>query len=792
MPFLFFASGLAALLYQIAWAKRLGLVLGADAYGVCFVLVAFMVGLAWGGRLGGRWADRAASGTRHYGNLELGIALLGALSPFACDALQWIYPQLFRATESIEWLRFPLRAALALAALLPPTILMGATFPAMAKLLAARGAIGRAASHFYAWNTLGACAGALVAGFVALPAFGIPGTIWVAAGVNFAIGIAARAMPDCSRPEASAGNAGAAPVTATSPALLRAVFLSGFASLVFEVVLTRNLAINFGATSYAFAIVLFVFLLGIGIGALFFRTRWEGKEEAAVAFARFQVLAGGLGILGAFVLEFFMPNLFLARPSYFPEADSIALLWIWQFLASAVAFLPLGIALGVSFPAAIRAAASSREDLGASSGQLYWWNTWGAAAGAIAATLILVPWLGSRGAMALAAGACLLAAWQLRISIAGSILVAALIGVFLFVRGPRPGDALRAGTVLFLEGPAASVSVEDVKLPDGSDDRVFRINGRVEASTGFLDMRLQRLLGHLPVLLHPDPQRVLVVGLGAGITAGASASSERTQRVQVVELNPEVREAALLFGRVNRFPSLPAGKLSISFQDAGNYLLATQERFDVMTSDPIHPWTAGSGNLYTVEYFQRMRARLAEDGRGIAGQWVPLYQLSMRDIGSIFASFRAAFPYAEIWLTSVDLVLIGSERPISVSESEIDARMRQLVHGAERDFEEIGIRSAADLLALRCGGVELIDAIAAGAPLNRDLQPFLEYSAPFSVLVPYQVELYERLLVAYPKPVNPSQERIKKALESFLVPLRESPPRVNDAVSAVWEILQQE
>ncbi len=807
---IFFLSGACALVYETVWARWLGLALGADAWGIAAVLAGFMAGFGIGSAAAGALASRVSRPGLAYGLAEVGIALCGFLSSLLLPALASLTPALHGLTETHPALHHALRFALAVAVLLAPATLLGATFPLMARLRARPEREGEGVARLYAWNTLGAASGAALSAFVLVPGLGLTGSTFLAATMNLLAGAAAIALyPGRSLPTraplASAPSAGA-PADPDARVVLAAAFLSGFASLAQETLLTRALVGALGASTYAFACVLTAFLAGIGIGPHLLppgedpgraRRRLAGCQVGAVWGLLLGILAIShlLGIDG-----------FLGAPrNRTPDVEGIGALFAYQFLVCCAALLPSAVFLGAAFPAAIRAAHAGAGDVARTAGRVYAANTAGAILGTLLAAFVALPLLGLRASLAASAGASLLAAVLLlarRSSIGprrGLLLLGALslpAGGILLLRSPPDPPGTR--TIFHEEGSAATVSVEETTGVLGEQVRGLRVEGKIVATSGFLDMRLQRLLGLLPVLASADPSTLLTVGLGTGMTGGASALASEGGASTVVEIAPPVARGAAYFDRENHGV---LRRSRLRFEDGRNFLLGTRERFGVITTDPIHPWTSGSGSLYTVEYFRLVASRLAAGGA--VAQWIPLYEVSESDVRSIASSFAAAFPRVALFLTGYDLVLLGRTDEIAFDAARVEALFRS--PEVAESLREIGVLSAADLLATFVAGDEAVRAYVEGAPVNLDDRPEIEYSAPRSLLSGYAAGALRWVLARATRPegipVRPSfplaplreaLDRRDRALRIFLETYEKGPPRssMKEAVARYVEALR--
>jgi len=654
-----------------------------------------------------------------------------------------------------------LRAVIAAIVLLPPTALMGATLPAIARRYPDEAQSRSRLAGLYAANTLGAVLGCLLCGFYLLAVWDVWVATLTAALLNFAVAAAAlraaRTERAPSLPLSTAATHSASPPPAAAAGVVYlAIALSGLTALGAQVLWTRLLTLLFGATVYAFSIILAVFLGGLGLGSLF----------AALALARGVPPTRGLLLtqLGLVPLLLWSAHL-LAKvlPYSSPSALApVSTLHALHVLRATEVMLPAAIAWGMSFPFAL--AAVRHDDPSRAAGQVYAANTIGAIVGALSVSFWAIPARGTHwaaqaligvaalSAALLAAGVLRARGWGLQLGAAlgllalgaaGAALAPGMSGVFLahgrHIWAIDPGDQYP----YIAEGAASTVAVHI--NPNGF--RNFHVSGRVEASNGTPDMRLQRLLGHLSVLAHPKPERVLVVGLGAGVTAGAIARHSEIKRIVICEIEPRVVGAAREFWREN-FAVLDDPRVEVVFDDARHYLATSDERFDVITSDPIHPWVRGNSVLFSREYYEIVKAHLTP--HGIATQWVPLYDTVERAIQIQLRTFLAAFPHGSVWNSSAsgrgyDVVLLGQRQREAFDLASIKARMEG-VPSIASSLREVGVDSVLDLFATYGASGDDMQAWVSHAAENRDFSLQLEYISGLALNEQKADTIYARMI----------------------------------------------
>jgi len=779
---LFFLSGAAALIYEVVWFRSFSLLFGASHLAVTTVLFVFMGGLALGSHLLGKRVERHAKPLRLYGCLELGIAVFAALFVLLMKLYPHVYVPLAQLGANNTVYLSSLRIVLAVASMLIPATLMGGTLPVLSGLVSSGPErLGARLSFLYGINTIGAVAGVLAAGFLLLPYLGVDGTITVAIGINLAIGLSSIALHEtvsshlvreAEDPRRINGMAGKPEPFAVAGSTTRIRFrlvlwgigFSGFCALGYEVLWTRILSIVVGTTVYGFTIMLAAFLSGIASGSgacgLFLKFA-RGREEDRRLFTGFglvQILIGATALLVTYTLRDLpaeairIQNLFLGTDMSVFEVRLAANILV----AFCYMFLP-AFFMGVAFPLAGRIHAEFRSTAGSSVGEVLTCNTIGAILGASLSGFALIYLFGIERSLqilvALNVGTGLLIA----ASTAGRPLVtwgtAAVTAAVLLSLALNPGrwkgwdtkyfaiyrnnqreafdspgkieDAMENTDVLFFrEGINETISAIKVK----GATQALLVNGKVVASSMKQDIQCQMALGHLPVLLHANPRKVWVLGLGTGMTLGAVSVHPEVEKITLAEIEPNVVPAARMFRRFNH-DVLDSPKLSIHYNDGRNDLLTTKEKYDVITADPIHPWARGSAYLYTTEYYRLAATRLLPGG--IMCQWLPLYELTVDDLKSVVRTFMNNFRYAMLWSTHWDAELIGSNDPILIDVAGLERRIS--ASAVAGDLKAVEMGSASDLLSYFVAGTTGLAEFSRDGTVNTDDNLYLEFSAPFSV-----------------------------------------------------------
>lgn len=762
MLLLFVGSGCAALIYEIVWFQVLQLVIGVSAVSLAVLLGTFMGGMCAGSLLLTRYVSRAEHPLRVYAKLEAWIGAAGAL----LIVLMPLVGRLYTAVDGGGPASIVLRAIASAILLLPPTMLMGATLPAISRYVESTPSGMSWLGFFYGGNILGAVIGCLGAGFYLLSEYDLTTAALTAVGLNAAVAVGGFLLSKRApyTPSAGPGTDGGSAAAAQAIAgveirgVLIAIALSGFTALGAEVVWTRLLSLLFGATTYAFSIILAVFLAGLGIGSALGSAVARTAARARVQLAGAQLAIAFTTGYGAWMAAQQIP--------YWPVNPLLALSAWFNFevdLARALfTMLPGAVLWGASFPLALAAASRPGDDAGATVGRVYAANTLGAIAGSVLTGLVLVPWLGTHGAQRVLVSASILSAAVLLAlrppraaesgargtapSPAGWVAFAALaLGALSLAANVRPVPAglVAWGRLLSWQGEPNALYVGEginssIAVTEESNGwRNFHVSGKVEASTEPQDMRLQRLLGHLSALMNDrGPKEVLVVGFGAGVTAGAISIHPTVERMVICELEPLIpKVVSTYFGDAN-YEVASNPKVRIVYDDARHYVLTTREKFDVITSDPIHPWVKGAATLYTREYFEHVKAHL--NPGGVVTQWVPLYESSEDTVRSEIATFFEVFPNGTVWRNDdvtgrgYDAVLVGrlEETPIDVDawQARLDSPEYDRV---KMSLEDVGYDSVVSVLGTYLGRGRDLEPWLAGAAINTDGNLRLQYLAGF-------------------------------------------------------------
>ncbi len=810
---LFVGSGCAALIYEIVWFQLLQLVIGSSAVSLGVLLGTYMGGMC----LGSLALPRLVSADRHplrvYALLELGIGIIGF-------AILFGMPQVGRLYIANVGHGFPgilLRGAVCAMCLLPPTLLMGATLPAIARWIQTTPRGVSWLGFFYGGNIAGAVFGCLLAGFYLLRVHDMSTATFVAVAINGAVallgfGLARKASfkPEIRNPAsefqgdssslaiaigADEGAPGSWPVYV-------AVALSGLCALSAEVIWTRLLSLMLGATVYTFSIILAVFLVGLGLGSAVGSLLSRAVIRPRIALGCCQVLLSAAIAWTVYMLAKSLPywpiDPYLSTSPWFTfQLDLVRCLW---------AILPATCLWGASFPLALAALAARGQDPGRLVGGVYAANTVGAIVGALGTSLVLIPWVGTQQAqrvligMSTVAGFIVLAPllWpspaktssrggieKHALWIAGATALAA--SVFLaavLARGVSkvPGELVAYGrtlptwvgqaNMLYVgEGMNASVAVSELW---DSGTRNFHVSGKVEASNEPQDMRLQRMLGHLPALFHPKPLSVLVVGCGAGVTAGSFVVHPSIERIVICEIEPLIPQVVARYFAQENHNVVKDPRVQVVYDDARHYVLTTPQKFDIITSDPIHPWVKGAATLYTKEYFEMCKRHL--NPGGLVTQWVPLYESNADVVKSEVATFFEVFTNGTIWSNDIegkgyDIVLLGQAEAAQIDVDTLQERLERADHvRVAESLSKVGFKSAIDLLATYGGQGADLGPWLKQAQINRDRNLRLQYLAGMGLNVSQGERIYHDMEAyrKFPDQLFIGSDETKQALKKAL------------------------
>ncbi|MDE3197675.1 MAG: fused MFS/spermidine synthase [Acidobacteriota bacterium] len=752
---LFAASGAAALIYEIVWLQLLELVIGSSAVSLAVLLGTWMGGMFLGSVLFARVAPRNQNPLKVYALLEAGTAAFGILVLFGLPLVQRVY----LAGVSSGLPSMLLRGFACVICLLPPTVLMGATLPAISRWVKASPEASAWWGYLYASNIAGGVAGCFAAGFYLLRVYDMTIASLIAASLNLAVAGISAAIGGREEAEESQP----AETETEPPEGVRAVYfaiaVSGFCALGAEVVWTRILSLILGPTVYTFSIILGVFLTGLGLGSWGGSNLARKKGNPRVWLGMSQVLLCVTTALSAYLLADYLPY-------WTGNVDSTAGPWKdfqGDILRSIFAVLPGAVLWGASFPLALAGAAAGDEDPAQVVGRIYGANTIGAILGSLIVSLLVIPHFGTLGAQqwlivfsAIGGVAVLEGAVQKPMLKLSAAIAAA--GLLAWMIPPIPWMLIGFGRRL----PSTTGHWDLLREEEGMNSSAawsrweggtvyFHVSGKVEASTEPQDMSLQRMLGHLPALLSPHPGSILIVGFGAGVTAGTFVIHPGVKHINICEIEPAIPPNSDRYFGPQNYHVLHDPRTRITYDDARHFVLTSNDKYDIITSDPIHPWVKGMASLYTTEYFEMCKRHL--NPGGFVTQWVPLYETSVEAARTEIATFFAAFPNGTIWGnvntdgTGYDLVLMGQVEPLKIDLDALQKKLTSPSYDSVRSsLRDAGYNSGIDLLSTYAAQASDLREWIRGAQINRDRNLRLQYLAGLGVNSNLADDIYNQML----------------------------------------------
>ncbi len=743
----FFLSGFAALVYQTAWMRQFSVVFGTSELAVATVLAAYMAGLALGAAWAGRILPRVKRPILWYGVLEAGVALGALCVPIGLSIARFLQATMIGGQSELVHSgglgqsTFYLITTFLI--VLVPTTCMGATLPLLARhVVRRRDHIGPRIGLLYTINTAGAVAGTLCGAFILLPTLGLAGTVWVGIAANLCVfvvaALLARQAPapvPVASPEMDS-RAAARESVGDRRALLILPFIaiSGSISFTYEVLWTRLLAHILGGSVYAFAAMLASFLTGITVGGAVASLLARSRQAAAVGFVICQI---GIAVLSAWIFDSMdaLPAAYLLQVS---EAGASP-----QAVGANLTFtllLPATVLIGATFPFALRILARSRENAAGASARVYSWNTVGAIAGALISGFFLIPHLGFEGttrlavaaSLGLAAAASLAFLWPKQRLL--TLTTCASLGLMALYHPTPPLKLLRhelepagdpAGEILFRAvGQSASVLVVDQ-----TGTLEIRSNGLPEAGitpegTPPFGRNAERFLTILPVLARPAARSMLVIGFGGGVALEAVPPS--IEELDVIELEPEVISANRLIAPLRDVDPFKDPRLNIVLNDARGALTLTEKRWDILVSQPSHPWTAGASHLYTAEFASLCRDHLTPDG--VFVQWINAGFLNPELFASVGATLLDTFEHVCLYRPVPSMLLfLASDAPLQ-AESDL-ARTGAPISADPEYWSRMGVSDANELLALLALDEEGLRTLCADGIVSNDNRNVLAMSS---------------------------------------------------------------
>ncbi len=747
----FFTSGFTGLVYEVLWMKELGLIFGNTAHAASTTLSAFFIGIGCGSFVLGKFLSRIQKPLRIYAFLEFFVAISALLYFLLSDLYNYLYPILFNTFGSGHWAFLLVKFILALVILFPPAFFMGGTLPAISQYLVRnKSTLGKHVSVIYAINIIGASLGAFVAGFLLPKYFGYTYSYLSAVAITLMVGLFAFLYDYFFKPKDSSTKAEiqsesdspeAVRIKLSNKSILTLAFISGVVTLGMQVLWTRMFAQVLHNSVYTFSTILIVFLISLSIGSIIARALLARVKQHTTAIFLVITISSLLVVATPYLFIFATDNL-----SYFGSNQS----WIEYTLSvfiliASVTFIPI-ILLGIVFPYLIKVCESQPLASGQIIGNIASINTIGAVVGSIVAGFIFLEIFGLWTSVKLFSAIYLIVTIVIvlisNIKLFKTILFQAIALVLILITNYSELPLVTLRTV-------NNVPVELVEVFDGSAATVSvvkRINSlRIKVnnfySLGGTDARNhEERQAHLPLLMHENPKSVYFLGMGTGITAGA-ALRHPVESVVVTELIPDVIEASNKYftGYLNNL--FQDKRVSIFAEDGRNYLLGTDERYDVIIADLFVPYKAGTGSLYTQEHYETAKLRLNENG--FYAQWLPLFQLSENEFAIIAKTMLQVFPQVTLWRgkfhpTKPIALLVGHTGQAKINLQSVRKRISQI---KDNSFTETDSTTIAEgpyplttdrLLQYYIGNLSISQNIFEHYPINVDDHPVIEYQAPIA------------------------------------------------------------
>jgi spermidine synthase len=773
LPFvilLFIGSGCAALIYEIVWFQLLSLIIGSSAVSLGVLLGTFMGGMCIGSLYLSRFVSRRQHPLRVYAILELAIAGFGLLVLWGLPYAGGLYFAIaLHGTADLL-----VRGLFCALCLLPPTLLMGATLPAIARWVETTPEGVAWLGFFYGGNIAGAVLGCVLAGFYLLRVHDMAVATYVAVAIDVIVAVTsialARATSYPAADDESADVAESGPmVPAGSWPVYVAIALSGATALAAEAVWTRLLSLLLGATTYTFSLILAAFLLGLGLGSTGGSALARTAKHPRFALGICQLLLTAAIAWAAYSMTVILP--------YWPVSPGLAVDATPTFQIDLVRCLwsvfPAAVLWGASFPLALAAVGRGAKDPARLVGSVYAANTIGGIIGALFGSLLIIAWLGTRTSQRLLIAVAGISALITLVPMAvdgvaklkttprriwlgvATVVIAGFLmksvppvppllvgyGRWFATRLENANDFIYVG-----EGMTASVAVS--QLSNGVLN--YHNAGKVQASSEPQDMRLQRMLGHLTTLLPPHPGSVLVIGCGAGVTAGAVSIDPALQSETIAEIEPLVPAVVSKYFGAHNYNVVTNPKVHVEIDDARHFILTTKQKFDAVTSDPLDPWVKGAATLYTKEFFDVVKDHL--NPGGVVTLFVQLYESSPEAVKSEIATFFQAFPNGVVFGNTnngagYDLVLVGQTGTMHINVDDIEQRLASPQYAqVAQSLHEIGINSATELFATFAGNEPMLRPWLADAQINHDRNLRLQFLAGLGLNRYDQASIYGQML----------------------------------------------
>jgi len=735
---IFFFSGISGLIYELVWIRELSLVFGRTILATSVVVSVYMAGLGFGSAFWGAYIDKKGHDAfKTFGMLQLGIGISCSAIIVFLYKMPLLYKFFFSALSSSYTASFLLIFLLSFLTMLVPTFLMGGTLPVISKIIITGDReIGSGIGGLYAVNTLGGILGAGLTGYVLLGALGHFSTQLLAVVINLALGCITFSVSSAEK-KSPPEHRVKTPARAYAPRIIRfalpAALITGFCSLAYEILCTRALSIFLVSSAYSFSSILIVFLSGISLGSFLF-TRFLKDKNLLLTLSVAQSLIGFYSLIIVAVLNSIPVLLFPING--FLAGLPVLKIFVPGILLSGILLLIPALLMGISFPILCTLYTSDINFMGKNIGRVYFLNTIGSIIGPLCAGFILIPLLGVSwgisiiALISLALGTALACidtgmAGRQRLILGNTLLI--IIGAFLINHGttnstihPPSIYRAKAGADAILYYKETSEGTVTVREDKTTGVRTLYVNNNAVCGATYDAVMVVKMLGHLPFLINPFAQDVLVIGFGIGITT-AEIAKHLVKKIDCVEICPGVKEGAGYFSAYNN--NIVANpKLNFISGDGRSHLLLTDTRYDVISCDPTHP-TLGCGNLYSREYFLLCKNHLKENG--VVTQYLPLHKIATAEFKSIVKTFASVFPNSSVWLGHSHCILLGAEKQYTIDFRFLTGFLEVLNDNILNDPYLVATSLFLD--------EKDIKAFTGKSEIHTDNRPFLDFFSPYSM-----------------------------------------------------------